>query len=113
MAVIAPDPGAAAALADEALARQRTPLNAALDFCRRKPLGTIGLVIVLVMFAAGGFADWLAPFDPEENDFNAMMQAPSWLHLFGTDQFGRDIFSRLVFGARTAMIGRASCRERV
>ena len=104
MAVIAPDPGAAAALADEALARQRTPLNAALDFCRRKPLGTIGLVIVLVMFAAGGFADWLAPFDPEENDFNAMMQAPSWLHLFGTDQFGRDIFSRLVFGARTAMI---------
>jgi peptide/nickel transport system permease protein len=56
------------------------------------------------MFAAGGFADWLAPFDPEENDFNAMMQAPSWLHLFGTDQFGRDIFSRLVFGARTAMI---------
>ena len=62
MAVIAPDPGAAAALADEALARQRTPLNAALDFCRRKPLGTIGLVIVLVMFAAGGFADWLAPF---------------------------------------------------
>jgi len=104
MAVIAPDPGAAAALADEALARQRTLLNAALDFCRRKPLGTIGLVIVLVMFAAGGFADWLAPFDPEENDFNAMMQAPGWLHLFGTDQFGRDIFSRLVFGARTAMI---------
>ncbi|MGZ5825178.1 MAG: ABC transporter permease [Croceibacterium sp.] len=104
MAVMTPDPGAAAALTDEALAGQRTPLNAALDFCRRKPLGTIGLVIVLVMFAAGGFADWLAPFDPEENDFNAMMQAPSWLHLFGTDQFGRDIFSRLIFGARTAMI---------
>jgi peptide/nickel transport system permease protein len=104
MTVISPDPRAVAALADEAFARQRTPLNAALDFCRRKPLGTIGLVIVLVMFAAGGFADWLAPFDPEENDFNAMMQAPSWLHLFGTDQFGRDIFSRLVFGARTAMI---------
>ena len=104
MTAVAPDPGAVAVLADEALAHQRTPLNAALDFCRRKPLGTIGLVIVLVMFAAGGFADWLAPFDPEENDFNAMMQAPSWLHLFGTDQFGRDIFSRLVFGARTAMI---------
>jgi peptide/nickel transport system permease protein len=104
MTVVAPDPGAVAALADEALARQRTPLNAALDFCRRKPLGTIGLVIVLVMFAAGGLADWLAPFDPEENDFNAMMEAPSWQHLFGTDQFGRDIFSRLIFGARTAML---------
>jgi peptide/nickel transport system permease protein len=91
-------------LADQDLGRKRTPLHAALDFCRRKPLGTIGLVIVLIMFAAGGLADSLAPFDPEENDFAAMMQAPSWLHLLGTDQFGRDIFSRLVFGARTAMM---------
>ena len=49
-------------------------------------------------------ADWIAPFDPEENDFTAMMQAPSCAHLLGTDQFGRDIFSRLVFGARTALI---------
>lgn len=104
MTVIAPDPGTVAAQADAALARPRTPIDAALDFCRRKPLGTAGLVIVLIICAAGGFADWLAPFDPEENDFSAMMQAPSWVHLFGTDQFGRDIFSRLVFGARTAML---------
>ena len=62
-------------------------------------------MIVLVMFAwPACFADWIAPFDPEENDFAAMMEAPSWLHLLGTDQFGRDIFSRLVFGARTALI---------
>ena len=56
------------------------------------------------MFGAGLFAPWIAPYDPEENDFNAMMQAPSWVHLLGTDQLGRDIFSRLVFGARTALI---------
>jgi peptide/nickel transport system permease protein len=46
----------------------------------------------------------LDALEPEENDFNAMMQAPSWVHLLGTDQLGRDIFSRLVFGARTALI---------
>ena len=56
------------------------------------------------MFLAGAFADWIAPFDPEENDFTAMMEAPSLVHWLGTDQFGRDIFSRLVFGARTALI---------
>jgi peptide/nickel transport system permease protein len=101
MTVIAPNPDV---LSEEMLLRKRTPLRLALNFCRRKPLGAIGLAIVLVFIAAGIFADWIAPFDPEENDFNAMMQAPSFVHLFGTDQFGRDIFSRLVFGARTAML---------
>jgi peptide/nickel transport system permease protein len=101
MTVIAPNPDV---LSDEALLRRRTPWRLALNFCRRKPLGTLGLAIVLVIIAAGLCADWIAPFDPEENDFNAMMQAPNFVHLFGTDQFGRDIFSRLVFGARTAML---------
>jgi peptide/nickel transport system permease protein len=77
---------------------------AALTFLRRRPLGSVGIAIVLVMFVAGALADWIAPYDPEENDFSAMMEAPSWAHLLGTDQLGRDIFSRLVFGARTAMI---------
>ncbi len=78
--------------------------RAALTFLRRRPLGTVGIAIVLVMFVAGALADVIAPYDPEENDFSAMMEAPSWAHLLGTDQLGRDIFSRLVFGARTAMI---------
>jgi peptide/nickel transport system permease protein len=101
MTIIAPNPDV---LSEEALLRKRTPWRLALNFCRRKPLGTLGLAIVLVIIAAGICADWIAPFDPEENDFNAMMQAPNLVHLFGTDQFGRDIFSRLVFGARTAML---------
>lgn len=84
--------------------RQRTPLGRVLDFCRRKPLGAIGLLIVVVFAVAGICADWIAPFDPEENDFSSMMMAPSFAHWLGTDQFGRDIFSRLVFGARTAMV---------
>jgi len=104
MTVTLPNRTAVPELAEESVERRPSFLSAALKFCRRQPLGTMGLVIVLVMFAAGVFADWIAPFDPEENDFSAMMQAPSWVHLLGTDQMGRDIFSRLVFGARTALI---------
>ncbi len=103
MTAITPAPESTLATADDAW-RPRTRLNKVLDFCRRKPLGVIGLVIVVTFAIAGGFADWIAPFDPEENDFASMMMAPSFVHLLGTDQFGRDIFSRLVFGARTAMI---------
>jgi peptide/nickel transport system permease protein len=83
---------------------ERSWSASALKFCRRQPLGTVGLAIVIVMFVAGACAGWIAPYDPEENDFSAMMQAPSWAHLLGTDQLGRDIFSRLVYGARTAML---------
>src|SRR5262245_57773538 len=90
--------------ADELFEPKRSIWHSIREFCRRQPLGTVGLVLVLVMFAAGALAGWIAPFDPEENDFTAMMQAPSLTHLLGTDQLGRDIFSRLVFGARTAML---------
>ena len=94
----------AAPSAEEMPEPKRSALRFARQFCRRQPLGTFGLVLVLVMFAAGLLAGWIAPYDPEENDFNAMMEAPSWLHLLGTDQLGRDIFSRLLYGARTALI---------
>jgi peptide/nickel transport system permease protein len=104
MTVIVPNRTAVATLAEETAERRRSALSRALQFLRRQPLGSFGLAIVVIMFILGGLADWIAPFDPEENDFSAMMQAPSWVHLMGTDQMGRDIFSRLVFGARTALI---------
>lgn len=96
--------GATGALTDDELPRKKTALDQALNFFRRQPLGTAGLVIMIVMFVTAAFANVLAPFDPEENDFQAMMQAPSWTHLLGTDQMGRDIFSRIVYGARTALL---------
>jgi peptide/nickel transport system permease protein len=106
MTVTARTPATAnvASAADELPDANRSLLRAARQFVRRQPLGTAGLVIVLVMFAAGAMAGWIAPYDPEANDFAAMMEAPSWAHLLGTDQLGRDIFSRLVFGARTALL---------
>jgi peptide/nickel transport system permease protein len=80
-----------------------------VDFCRRQPLGTVGLVLVLVMGVAGLGAEWIAPYNPTSNDFAAMTEPPSWAHIMGTDQFGRDLFSRIVFGARTALIVGFSC----
>jgi peptide/nickel transport system permease protein len=104
MTIVAPNRAAVAGLVEELPERKRSLMGVALNFCRRQPLGTFGLAIVVIMFAAGISAEWIAPYDPEENDFNAMMEAPSWAHVLGTDQLGRDIFSRLVYGARTALI---------
>ena len=104
MTVTAQNRALAGSLADEEAERKRSLLHKALSFPRRQPLGTVGLAIVVTMLAAGLLAGWVAPYDPEENDFNAMMQAPSWMHLLGTDQLGRDILSRLVYGARTALV---------
>jgi len=73
-------------------------------FVRREPLGTFGLALVLLMAVTGGLAEVIAPYNPTENDFSAMMEAPSFAHLLGTDQFGRDLLSRLIYGARTALI---------
>jgi peptide/nickel transport system permease protein len=83
--------------------------SSVLDFCRREPLGTFGLVLVAVMAVAGLGAEWIAPYSPTANDFAAMTEPPSWAHIMGTDQFGRDLFSRIVFGARTAFVVGFSC----
>jgi peptide/nickel transport system permease protein len=75
----------------------------ALGFVLAQPLGAAGFLIVLLMAVAAIFAEAVAPYDPEAIDFAAMLSPPSAEHLFGTDAFGRDIFSRIVYGARTAL----------
>lgn len=96
--------GLSPAGADDAGARRATRTRRALAFCRRELLGTFGLFLVLLMAVTGLLAEVLAPYSPTANDFGAMTEAPSWAHLLGTDQFGRDLLSRIIFGARTAMI---------
>lgn len=85
-----------------AQARPRRP-NPVLNFIRKEPLGFIGFLIILLYFALAFGAYWISPFHPEEIDFTAMLAAPSPEHPMGTDQYGRDVFSRLVYGSRTAM----------
>ncbi|MDX2104471.1 MAG: ABC transporter permease [Alphaproteobacteria bacterium] len=74
-----------------------------LDFIIAQPLGAVALFVVLVMALAAIFADVVAPYDPLEIDWGAMLSAPSMEHPFGTDSFGRDIFTRVIYGARTAL----------
>jgi len=72
-------------------------------FFRAQPLGAAGLVMIAIMLVASVFAEWVAPYDPVAIDFGAMLAAPSGTHWLGTDQFGRDILTRIIHGARTAL----------
>ncbi len=74
-----------------------------LDLVFRNPLGAAGALVVLIMIVMATLAEVIAPFDPELNEYERMLMGPNLINLFGTDQFGRDIFSRIVFGARTAL----------
>lgn len=82
----------------------RRPRSAVADFCRQQPLGAFSLVVILAMMFAGLFADFVAPYDPLAIDFGAMLAAPTGEHWMGTDSFGRDILSRIIYGARTALV---------
>src|SRR5713226_2597304 len=109
MTVAAPTPTGISALADDYGLAPRGIFAISFDFLRRQPVGAIGMVLVLIFGLAGIFADWIAPYSPTSNDFAAMTEAPSWSHWLGTDQFGRDLLSRIIFGARTALIVGFSC----
>ncbi len=77
--------------------------NAVWQFIKSEPLGLGGFFIILVYVVCAIGARWIAPYHPEEIDFAAMLSAPGQAHWFGTDQYGRDVFSRIVYGARTAL----------
>ncbi|MBV8935629.1 MAG: ABC transporter permease [Alphaproteobacteria bacterium] len=109
MTIAAPDSRAIPAILDDVPEIRRSILRRAWIFCRRQPLGTFGMVIVVIIAIAGLSADWIAPYSPTANDFAAMTEAPSWAHWLGTDQFGRDQLSRIIYGARTALIVGFSC----
>ena len=74
------------------------------DFVRRRPLGAIGACIVLVMVFTAATAGILAPYDPLATDYAAMLGAPDARHWLGTDAFGRDVLSRIIYGSRTALM---------
>lgn len=85
------------------LRSRKTLVQKSLDLIRKQPLGAVGAVVVLTMILAAVFADYIVPYDPELNDFEVMLVAPNLDHWLGTDQFGRDILTRIIYGARTAL----------
>jgi peptide/nickel transport system permease protein len=92
----------------DTLAGARKPLplwlQASLDFCVQRPLGAVGAAIIIVMSVVALTAGWLAPFDALETDYGAMLAPPSAGHWLGTDAYGRDVLSRVIFGSQTALI---------
>ncbi|HET7298556.1 MAG TPA: ABC transporter permease [Burkholderiales bacterium] len=76
----------------------------AVDFIRRRPLGAIGAAIILLMVVMAATAGLIAPYNPLENDYAAMLSAPSAEHWLGTDAHGRDVLTRIIYGSRTALL---------
>ena len=79
-------------------------LRGTLSFARRKPLGFAGLLLVLALVFVAIFATQLAPFDPQRIDLRHKLEGPSPLHRLGTDATGKDVLSRLIYGARISML---------
>jgi peptide/nickel transport system permease protein len=74
-----------------------------LSRLRRRPMALAGLVVASLFVLMALFAPLIAPYDPSATNFSAVLQAPSAAHIMGTDDLGRDVFSRIVFGARASL----------
>lgn len=74
------------------------------QFIRRRPIGAIAGVIIILMALGALLAEVIAPYDPLETSFLLMLRPPSTDHLLGTDAFGRDVWSRILYGSRTALL---------
>ncbi len=82
---------------------QATRLFGVGDFARRKPLGAFGAVLILVFLVLAAGAQWLAPYPYDLGIAADRLQGPSFVHPFGTDANGRDLLSRVIWGARISV----------
>ena len=78
-------------------------LNFLAPFAQRK-VAAFGLLFLLLVFGSALLAPWIVPFDPLAMDSIARLQPPDGTHWFGTDHAGRDLFSRVIYGARMALV---------
>ena len=90
-------------MTDAGLQGPRSVLGEILHHLVRDPLGLAGLIIVTVIVASAAFAPWIAPYDPIALNVPDRLQGPGGAHLLGTDQLGRDTFSRVIWGGRVAL----------
>ena len=82
----------------------RRALRGVVDFVKRRPLGGAGAVLIVWMVLAAALAEVITTHDPTSNSFADLLKPPSLEFPFGTDQFGRDVFTRILYGSRTALI---------
>jgi len=98
----------ASPLQTEPAAAQRTNPNpkrptSLQQFLRQSTLARVGFAVAILLLAAALFAPWLAPADPAAQDLPQRLNAPSFTHWMGTDELGRDILSRILYGARVSL----------
>ena len=95
---------AGATAASAAVERGESPGRRALRHFFRHKLAVFGLVVVVAFILIALLAPWVAPFDPIETSWSRIRKPPSAEHWFGTDENGRDVLSRLIWGARASMM---------
>lgn len=83
--------------------RLRGPLGWVLSFARTKPIGAVAALVLLLLVVIALFAPLLAPYSPVENHPRDRLVSPGGAYLLGTDQFGRDVLSRVLYGARISV----------
>ncbi|HEY0917645.1 ABC transporter permease [Devosia sp.] len=96
--------GSPAAAAGSAPTPASTPRRRLLWKFLASRVGMVGLVVVLLYVVAAALAPFIAPYDPNAVDLMNVAAPPSASHWMGTDQFGRDILSRILFGAQTSLL---------
>jgi ABC-type dipeptide/oligopeptide/nickel transport system permease subunit len=79
-------------------------LRALARFVRSSPVGAVAALVWVLLILMAIFAPALAPYDPQEADYGAIRQAPTAAHLLGADDIGRDVLSRIIFGARITLV---------
>ena len=82
---------------------RRSRARPLVRFLKRNPLAVLGFLLLIVLVAASLLAPWIAPYSPTKINVLDKFQSPSWSHLFGTDFFGRDVFSRILYGGRNTL----------
>src|SRR3982750_2562386 len=93
-----------ATLALDALPRETSPARRALRGLAKRRAAIIGLGVVVAFILVAIAAPWLAPYDPLATSWSAIRKAPSAAHWFGTDEIGRDVLSRVIYGARASLL---------
>src|SRR4051812_49718052 len=88
---------------DVAVAPRVRTRRRALRRLGRRPLAIAGICVATLFVLMAIFAPLIAPYDPAATNFSAVLQAPSSAHIMGTDDLGRDVFSRVVYGARASL----------
>ena len=97
---VTPDEAVEAAIEFVALPKRKGAFRRLL----RRPGPTIALVYLVILGFSAVFAKWVAPYDPDQQDIPNRLATPSWSHWLGTDDLGRDFLSRIMYGARVALV---------